>query len=108
MRYLKMAKKPQSFKLDSKAKTITLYTNVEQNETEKALIEFYLMQGYTPLFEAKKKGVSVADMRKALAEDETKLEEFNKLYKEKNGFHDACRVYTEFMKQKRAAEKESK
>lgn len=93
-----MAKKAESFKVNAEKKTITLYTNVEQTTAEKNLIEFYLNQGYSPLFEEKKKGVSVSEMRKALKGTD-KLEEFEKAYKEKDGFFKACKIYTSWKKE---------
>lgn len=91
-----MAKAPQSFKINADNKTIIIYTNVEPNTAEQKLQDFYLKSGYTPLMEEKKKGIRVADMRKAL-EGTDKLDEFNELYA--NGdFFGACKIYTEFKK----------
>ena len=50
-----MAKKSGSFRIDEKKKAIILYSNKEANPSEKALIEFYLKNGYSPMFEEKKK-----------------------------------------------------
>lgn len=93
-----MAKAPQSFKLNADKKIITIYTNVEPNNAEQKLIEFYLNAGYMPLTAEKKKGTSVAQMRKAL-EGTDKLAEFNKLYSA-GDFFAACKVYSEFKKSK--------
>lgn len=93
-----MAKKPCSFKVDNIKKTITLYTNIEQPEAEKTLITFYLTNGYAPLTALKEKGITVAEMLEELEADETALEEFKKKYKEKGGFHKACKVYTDWKK----------
>ncbi len=95
-----MAKKPASFKLTTKkdSNVIIIYTNVEQTTTEKNLVEFYLKQGYTPLFEEKKKGITVNEMRENLSADKESLDKFNALYKEKGGFHKACKFYNEWQK----------
>lgn len=101
-----MAKKVESFKVNNAKKTIVLYTNVEQNPAEKSLIEFYLLQGYTPKTEEKKKGISVAEMRKELEVDSETLAKFNEAYSTKadkksdkdSGFHKACKIYTEWKK----------
>ena len=96
-----MAKKAESFKVNAKKKEITLYTNVEQTTAEKTLIEIYLNQGFTPLFEEKKKGITVAEMRKDLKGTD-KLAEFERLYKSKKdgeGFHSACKLYNAWKKE---------
>lgn len=92
-----MAKKAESFKVNAEKRTITLYTNVEQTTAEKTLIEIYLNQGYTPLFEEKKKGKSVEEMKKELKGTD-KLAEFEKAYAEKNGFFKACKIYNAWKK----------
>lgn len=95
-----MACKPQTFKLDNKKKTITIYTNVEQVESEKTLIEYYLKMGYAPLM-GEKKSKSVAEMRAEMKDDEQALKLFNDTYKskEKNkGFFGACKVYNNWKK----------
>ena len=96
-----MASKPQSFKLDTKKKTITIYTNVEQNAQEKYLIELYLKDGYSVLI-GEKKTKSVDDMRAEMNKDKTALAEFNKLYedKDKGGFFEACKYYSNWKKEK--------
>jgi len=103
--------KAQSFKIGTATKTnrktkqketiniITIYTNVEQIEAEKTLIEFYLKQGYEARFTEKKQGESVEDMRKALKDDKETLEAFEKAYKEKNGFHNAMKIYSKWKKE---------
>ena len=104
-----MAKKAESFKLVAKTKTIILYTNVEQNDAEKTLIEFYLNNGYTPMFEEKKQGKSVDDMRKEMKNDEETLKKFNDTYGNKDNekaFFDACKIYTKWAKDKKAKAKE--
>lgn len=94
-----MAKKAESFKVIAKTKTIILYTNVEQNDAEKTLVEFYLNNEYTPMFEEKKKGVSVDEMRKALNKDAEALKRFEEAYKKKNGFFEACKIYSAWKKE---------
>ena len=94
-----MAHKPKSFKLDEKNKAIIIYTNSENAEEESVLRDFYLKEGYKPLYDKKKKGISVAEMREELKADEETLKEFNKAYAEKNGFHTACKIYTKWKKE---------
>jgi hypothetical protein len=90
------AKKVQSFKLDEAKKTIVIYTNVAQSETEKMLIELYLKAGYIPMIDTKS-GLSVEQMRKELDKTDKKaLAEFEKIYSEKGGFHNACKYYTKW------------
>ncbi len=92
-----MAKKAESFKVNAEKREITLYTNVKQTTAEKTLFEIYINQGYTPLFEEKKKGITVAEMRKELKGTD-KLVEFENAYKEKNGFFKACKIYNAWKK----------
>ena len=92
-----MAHKPKSFKIDEKKKAIIIYTNVDP-AGEQVMIDFYLRNGYTPMFEEKKAGVSVAEMRAELKKDEKALAEFEEAYKQKNGFFSACKVYTNWKK----------
>ncbi len=91
-----MAHKPKSFKVNEEKKTIILYTNV-QPEGEQTLIDYYLRNGYAPMFE-EKKGTSVATMRKELRNDEEASAKFEEAYKQKNGFFAACKVYSEWKK----------
>ena len=95
-----MASKPQSFKLDTKKNTITIYTNVEQVESEKNLIQMYLNMGYQPLV-GEKKTITVKEMRAEMKDDEQALKEFNETYKSKEkdkGFFGACKVYSNWKK----------
>ena len=92
-----MAKKAESFKVNTTKKTITLYTNVEQTTAEKTLIEIYLNQGFIPMFEEKKKGKTVEEMRKELKGTD-KLAEFEKAYQEEKGFFKACKIYNTWKK----------
>lgn len=105
-----MAKKAESFKLVAKTKTIILYTNVEQNDAEKTLIEFYLNNGFSPMFAEKKQGKSVEEMRAEMkkAKDDETLKKFNDTYgnkKDKKAFFNACKVYNQWVKDKKAKEK---
>ena len=97
-----MAKKPQSFKIVEKDgnKFIVIYTNVEQTEGEKSLIEYYLKNGYAPMTDTKKKGKTVKEMRAELeSADADLLAKFNEAYKTKEkGFHEACKIYTAWKK----------
>lgn len=110
-----MAKNAQSFKVDSKKKVIVIYNNVEQAEGEKTVIEFYLKQGYTPKFQDKAKSKTVAEMRKELEKnDKEALKRFDEAYAKKeeikdgnkvkvNGFHEACKVYNDWVKANKKA-----
>ena len=100
-----MAKKPQSFKVDSKKKIIILYTNVDKVEAEQFLIDYYLQNGYTPKLEEKKKGKTVDEMRKDMENDKAALDIFNAKYhntdkeavaKKEGGFHAACKYYNDW------------
>lgn len=99
-----MAHKAESFKVATKktkkgeVNVIVLYTNVEANPAEQMLIDRYLKMGFEPMFEEKKASVSVADMRKDLKKDEEALAQFEEAYKEKNGFHKACKIYANWKK----------
>ena len=104
-----MAHKPTSFKLDEKKKAIVIYTNIEA-PAEKLLIDFYLTNGYAPMFD-EKKSFTVKDMRKAMKDDQKALDEFNAIYakkvdkkasedeKKSAGFFGACKFYNEWKKQ---------
>ena len=78
-----MAKRIESFKVDEEKKVIIIYTNVEANAAEKELKEWYLANGYKPMTDTKKQGISVAEMRKELKKDADALAKFNDLYKSK-------------------------
>ena len=99
-----MAHKAESFKVATKktkkgeVNVIVLYTNVEANPAEQMLIDRYLKMGFEPMFEEKKASLSVADMRKDLKKDEEALAQFEEAYKEKNGFHKACKIYANWKK----------
>lgn len=94
-----MARRAQSFKLDTEKKTITIYTNVEAVEAEKNLTEFYLKQGYSPLFEVKKATKTVKEMEAELKKnDADAYAKFIEAYKQKNGFFDACKIYSDWKK----------
>ena len=73
--------------------------NLAYFTTNQTLIEFYLKQGYEARFTEKKQGESVEDMRKALKDDKETLEAFEKAYKEKNGFHNAMKIYSKWKKE---------
>ena len=109
-----MAHKAQSFKLNEKDKIITIYTNVEQPESEKVLLEFYLNKGYAPKLEEKKAKVTVEQMRADLAEDEATLKAFDEAYATKSkdkknkkdvGFFKACKIYSDWKKKQPKEEK---
>lgn len=115
-----MAYKPQSFKVVNKKnrkgeeeRIIILYKNVIIEE-ETALINYYLDKGYQPMYEVKKAGLTVEDMRKELAGDKEASEKFEKAYatkitkdmtkeeKKLAGFFGACKVYNEWKKANKA------
>lgn len=100
-----MALRSNSFRIvNSKTgkKEIVLYEDVAPNQMEVALITSYLSQGYQPKYENRQKksekNPSVKDMMKEM-EGTTYLDEFNKLYKEKDGYFNALNVYSKFKKE---------
>ena len=93
-----MAHKAQSFKLNEKKKTITIYTNVEASPAEVELKNYYLSNGYMPMMEEKKAGITVKEMRKELKADAKAAAAFEEAYKDKNGFFAACKIYTDWKK----------
>lgn len=99
-----MAHKPTSFKLNEKKKEIVVYTNVEAPE-EKKFIDIYVGQGYKPMFEEKKPAKTVEQMRKDLEKDAETLARFNEAYAEKNGFFNACKIYSEWNKKNKKEKK---
>ena len=92
-----MAHKAESFKIDEKKKAIIIYTNVAATPAEESLKEFYLEKGYAPMLAEKKKGATVAEMRANMKGTEF-AERFETAYKEKGGFHKACKIYAEWKK----------
>lgn len=96
--YSIMAHKAESFRLNEKKKTITIYTNVEAAAAEIKLRDFYLANGYKPFMEEKKAGITVKEMRKELEADKEAAAAFEAAYKEKNGFFNACKIYTNWKK----------
>ena len=94
-----MAKKAETFRIIEKKKEIILYTNVELNPAEEKLKEYYLSHGYEPKFEEKKKGITVGEMREELKKDVDTYNAFEQAYKEKGGFHKACKIYTAWKKE---------
>lgn len=112
-----MARKPKSFKLNEKNKSIILYTNVRLPE-ETDLINFYLDRGYTPMYEEKKPATKVEDMRKEMKDDKEALEKFNAIYakkvgkdaskeeKKSAGFFGACKFYNEWKKNNKSKDEE--
>ena len=96
-----MAHKAESFKVDEKKKAIIIYTNVAATPAEETAKAFYMQNGYAPMFEEKKKGATVAQMRADMKGTEF-AERFEAAYKEKGGFHTACKIYAEWKKAKKA------
>lgn len=92
-----MAHKAESFKVDEKKKAIVIYTNVAATPAEETAKEYYMKNGYTPMFAEKKKGATVAQMRADMKGTEF-AEKFETAYKEKGGFHKACKIYAEWKK----------
>lgn len=104
-----MAKKAESFRLDTKKKVIVIYTNVDCSPAEQSVKEFYLAQGFAPKFEEKKKTLTVKDMRAELKADPNALKAFDTAYKKEapsgkdvkfseTGFAEACRIYNDWKK----------
>lgn len=100
-----MALRSNSFRIvNSKTgkKEIVLYEDVAPNQMEVALITSYLSQGYQPKYENRQKksdkNPSVKEMMKEM-EGTQYLDEFNKLYKEKDGYFKALNVYSKFKKE---------
>lgn len=93
-----MARKVKSFKLDEKNKIIIIYTNVEPSPAEVELKNYYLDNNYKPMLDEKKPSLTIAQMRKELKADEKAAAEFEAAYKEKNGFFNACKIYTNWKK----------
>lgn len=96
-----MAHKATAFSVNQKKKIITIYTNIEMNPAEKGVYEFYLANGYTPVFCEKKDGITVKVMRDTLKNDKKALDEFNDIYKSKDkdkGFFGACKYFNEWKK----------
>lgn len=75
-----MAKKVESFKVNEKKKTIILYNNVERNSAEQSLIEFYLLNGYKPMIEEKKPGITKEEMLEKMKGYDEYLADFNTAY----------------------------
>lgn len=112
-----MARKPKSFKLNEKNKSIILYTNVRLPE-ENDLINFYLDRGYAPMYEEKKPATKVEDMRKAMKDDQEALKKFDAIYakkvkkdatkeeKKSAGFFGACKFYNEWKKNNKGEDEE--
>jgi hypothetical protein len=99
-----MARTAVSYSVNTKKKTIVVYTNVEQPEAERNLIRVYVESGYKVLFGEKKAGMTVDKMRKAMKDDEKYIKEFNEWY-EQGKFFEACAVYSEFAKKQKEAKK---
>lgn len=94
-----MARKAETFKVNTEKKTITIYTNVKAVEAETLTINFYLGQGYYPLYEEKKATKTVKEMEAELKNaDEEAYKKFMEAYKKKNGFFNACKVYSDWKK----------
>ena len=93
-----MAHKPKSFKLNEKKKVIILYSNVRLPE-ETDLNNFYLSNGYTPMYEEKKATKTVKEMEAELKKNDAEAyAKFLEAYKEKNGFFNACKIYSDWKK----------
>lgn len=96
-----MAKTEKSYRIDKKKKVVVLFSNIEQTDTDKMMIDTYVRNGYT--LKAEKK-ITVAMMRAEMKNDKTALDEFNRLYTLNEeggalGFHRACQFYTKWKKE---------
>lgn len=108
-----MAHKAKSFKLVEKKdkatgvvvkRNIVIYTNVNE-PVEKTLIDFYLQQGYTPMFEEKKPTMSVEAMKADLKNDKEALKKFEEAYGNKD-FFAACKVHSSWKKEQKKKKQE--
>lgn len=102
-----MARKTESFKLDEKKKVIILYENVDPSAVEKTLIEYYLKSGYVPMIDEKKQGKTVKEMEKEMEKAPDVLQAFKEAYKAENGFHNACKIYANWVKTEKANAKKA-
>ena len=97
-----MARKAETFKVNTEKKTITIYTNVKAVEAETITIRFYLEQGYTPLYEEKKATKTVKEMEAELKKNDAEAyAKFIEAYKQTNGFFNACKIYSDWKKNNR-------
>lgn len=102
-----MARNQKAYSVNTEKKVITIYTNIKQTEADKMMIDTYIRNGYV-LKASEKKTITIAQMRKELKDDENALKEFEALYSKKDidedeatGFHQACKFYTNWKKNKK-------
>lgn len=96
-----MAKTEKSYRIDKKKKVVVLFSNIDQTDADKMLIDTYVRNGYTLKAQTK---TTVAMMRAEMKNDKTALDEFNRLYTLNEeggalGFHRACQFYTKWKKE---------
>ena len=94
-----MAHKAKSFKLVEKKDKAT-------GVVVKTLIDFYLQQGYTPMFEEKKPTMSVEAMKADLKNDKEALKKFEEAYGNKD-FFAACKVHSSWKKEQKKKKQEA-
>lgn len=96
----------KSYKANKDKRILYIYDYLTQTSRDKDDIAAYVAGGYV-IKHIEKPSISVDEMRDKLkgSEFEAKFEEN---YSKKNGFHDACKVYQDFLKAKKKAEKEAK
>jgi hypothetical protein len=113
-----MAHKAESFYITTKKdkNCIVLYNNVEPKAAEQKQIDRFIGLGYEILFEDKKPGLKVSEMKEALAADAEALAKFEalyygneKLYKkdgtEEVAYFAACKFFNEWKKQQKKSKK---
>jgi hypothetical protein len=94
-----MARTKKNYTVSEKKKTVS-YVLGTLTEEEKEYISEYRAAGYEIIIKSKKSGITLAEMRKALAEDDKALKEFNDIYNEKakNSFFEACKYFNSWKK----------
>ena len=96
-----MARKEKGFRIDTKKKVVTLFSNIERTEADEMIIDTYVRNGYKLKVEKK---ITISMMKAELKKDKTALAEFERLYTLNEeggalGFHRACQFYTKWKKE---------
>lgn len=102
------ARRSPAIKVNGTKKVVTIYKNIPRNKDEEEQINLYVANGYTLKYETK---LTVAMMRKELAESPATLEAFNEAYNGKteggafidSGFSRAIKIYNDYIKSKEKA-----
>lgn len=93
------------YKVNTTKKIITVNDNVTPTKNELEDLKIYVAGGYIIKHTT---SVSIADMRAEMKDDKETLDKFNAAYAEKNGFHNALKIYSAWNKARKAAEKKAK